>query len=172
MAPVHQEKVSSPYLRNKGVESLGPGTHCCSACSWTNIFFSDKIQRNYKGLKITAYMHSWGKLWTISFWRARSKTESKTKVSEAKAGYCECLLQSTQWTGWADHLSHPSCPNSGHSPTLTPWKQPACPLLGSKQGNCYLFSLTPCCSNKALPEFLVWPLVNFCWLRKTKNPDQ
>ena len=47
--------------------NLGPGTLCCSACIWTNIFSSNKIQRNYKGLKITVCMHSWGKLWTARY---------------------------------------------------------------------------------------------------------
>ena len=62
------------YLnRNKGTVSedteafwdrLGPETLCCSACSWTNVSWSNKIQRNYKGLTITACMHSWAKLRT------------------------------------------------------------------------------------------------------------
>lgn len=35
-----------------------PGTHCsgCSACTWTNVSSSNKIQRNYKGLKVTVCM--------------------------------------------------------------------------------------------------------------------
>ena len=41
---------------------LGPGTLCCSACPWTNISSSNRIQRNYKRLKITACLHCWGKL--------------------------------------------------------------------------------------------------------------
>ena len=32
---------------------LGLGILCFSACTWTNISCSNKIQRNYKGLKIT-----------------------------------------------------------------------------------------------------------------------
>ena len=31
-----------------------PLLQCCSACTWTNVFPSNKIQRNSKGLKITA----------------------------------------------------------------------------------------------------------------------
>ena len=49
--------------------------HCCSAGTWTNVSLSNKIQRNYKGLKITACMHSWGKLWTT-----RYKTDQKAQL--------------------------------------------------------------------------------------------
>ena len=62
------------YLnRNEGTVSedteefwdrLGPETFCCSACSWTSVSCSNKIQRNYKGLTITACMHSWTELRT------------------------------------------------------------------------------------------------------------
>ena len=61
--------------------------------------------------------------------------------------------------------------------TLTPFKEQACALLweqakepvprfGSPKFHCIRGS------NKVLPEFLVWPLVNFIWLGKVKNPDQ
>lgn len=42
----------------------------------------------------------------------------------------------------------------------------------SKQGNLLLVLTFPFCSrdpNKALPEFLVWPPVNVCSLRKAKT---
>ena len=39
---------------------LGPETLCCRACTWTNVSSSKKIQRNYKGLKITVCMHTFG----------------------------------------------------------------------------------------------------------------
>ena len=62
---------------------LGPGTLCCSACTWTNFSWSNNTQRNYKGLKITVCMSRWGKLWTVRykktkkpnchFWRSWSK---------------------------------------------------------------------------------------------------
>ena len=54
-------------LRQTGTE---PGTLCCSGCSsctWTNIYLSNKIQRNYKGLKIIVYMHRWVKLWITGY---------------------------------------------------------------------------------------------------------
>ena len=45
----------------------------------------------------------------------------------------------------------------------------------ASKGSCCLFLLPSCCRRghgKALPEFLVWPLVNFYWLGKAKNPGQ
>ena len=43
-----------------------PLLQCCNAWTRTNISSSNKIQRNYKGLKIAVCMHSWGKLWTAA----------------------------------------------------------------------------------------------------------
>jgi len=59
----------------------------------------------------------------------------------AKAGYCPCPLHTTPLKGWAKHLSHPSSPTPGHTPTLTPHKEPAHSALGSKRGNQLLFSI-------------------------------
>ena len=155
-------------------DSLGPGTFCCNAWTWTNISSSNEIQRNYMGLKITACMHSWGKLWTKNkkpnchLWRAGSKN----KVLGAKAGYCACPLHTTPPDGWANHLSHPSSPTPGHTLTFTPYKEPAHTRSGSEQGN-LLLVFAPFCTcrspYKALPEFLVWPLVNFYWLRRPRK---
>ena len=36
-----------------------------------------------------------------------------------KAGYCTCLLHKTPPKGWEKHLSLPSGPTPGHTPTLT-----------------------------------------------------
>ena len=59
----------------------------------------------------------------------------------------------------------PSGPTPGHTPTLTPYQEQACPTLGSEQTKELLFVLSsPCCSrgrSKALPEFLVRHLINF-----------
>ena len=118
---------------------LGPGALCYRACIWTNISLSNKIQKNYKGLKITACMCSWGKLWTTRYQKDKQKTNchfwkagSKNTVSEAKAGYCTCLLHWTPPKGWANHLSHPSSPTLGPAPTLTPRKEPAHHPLGEQ----------------------------------------
>ena len=44
-------------------------------------------------------------------------------------------------TGWADHLSHPSCLTHGSTPTLTTHKGPACPLR-IKRRNLFPFPRT------------------------------
>ena len=77
--------------------------------------------------------------------------------------------------GWVNHLSHPSRLTPGPMPTITPYKEPAHPSLGSEQGLLLLVLTTPYCitgPNRALPEFLVWPLINFYWLGKAKNVGQ
>ena len=43
---------------------LARGPLCCSACTWTHLSSSNKIQRSCTGLKITACMSSWGKFCT------------------------------------------------------------------------------------------------------------
>ena len=46
------------------------------------------------------------------------------------------------------------------------------PPSGSKQGNLLLVFAPSCCSaspNNALPEFLVWRLINFYWLRSPRT---
>ena len=53
--------------------NLGSGTVCCSAGTWTNVSSSNKIQRNYKGLKITACVCSWDKLWTIRYKKTKTQ---------------------------------------------------------------------------------------------------
>ena len=61
------------------------------------------------------------------------------------------------------NLSHPFGLIPGHTPTPIPYKEQACPHAGTKRAKELVF--TPHCSsrdpNKALPEVLVWPLVNF-----------
>ena len=92
-----------------GWDRLGPGTLCFSACTWTHVSSGNRIQRSYKGLKITACMRSWGKFWT-----RYKKTKNPTAASEepgAKAGYSACPLHSTPPKGWADHLRPPSSPS-------------------------------------------------------------
>ena len=44
--------------------SWDPLLQCCNACTWTHLSLSNPIQRNCMGLKITACMCSWDKLWT------------------------------------------------------------------------------------------------------------
>ena len=158
-------------------DRLGPGTLGCIACTWTNVSLSNKIQRNYKGLKITVYVQ----LGQILDNNIQKDPKSPTVTSEEPGAKTGCREQK-QGTAHAPctqhhqgHLSHPSGPTPGHTPTLTSYKEPACLHLGvggGEQGKLLLVFTPPCCSrgpNKALPEFLVWPLINFYWLKKTKN---
>ena len=150
---------------------MGPETLCCCACTWTNILSSNKIQRNYKGLKITACMCSEGKLWTIRYKKTKKPTATSEKPG-AKAVYCECPVHITPPKAWANYLSHPPGPIPGHTTTLTPYKESARPHWASEKGNLLLVLAPPCCSrvpNKALPEFLVWSLINFYWLRRPRT---
>ena len=81
MLQSQQAQVLAPQMETGW--DLGPGTLCCSACTWINVSSSNKIQRNYKELKITAC--SWGQLWTTRY----KKTKNPTATSEepgAKAG--------------------------------------------------------------------------------------
>ena len=72
------------------------------SCTRTNISWSNKIQRNYKGLKITACIGAnYGQQDT-----KRPKNPTATsKKPEAKAGSCRCSLHTTSPRGWARHLS-------------------------------------------------------------------
>ena len=60
--------VQAPSLTNSVVTlrragAWDPVLQCGNACSWTHLSSSNKIQRNYMGLKITACMPSWDKFW-------------------------------------------------------------------------------------------------------------
>ena len=147
---------------------------CCRASTWTHLSSSNKIQRNYMGLKITACKLQLGQILdkryketkkpNCHFWRVWSKSRGLG----AKAGYCTCPLHTTPPKRWAKHLSHPS-----GRPLDTPLPSPHIrnklasppPARGASKRGKPLFVLTPpCCSrgpNNALPEFLVWPLINF-----------
>ena len=109
---------------------------------------------------------------------------------------CACLLHWTPPKGWANQLGHPSCPIPGEVPILTPpkgwvnhlshpaglfpghtsnvitYKKPVWAPTASEQGNVLLVLAPPCCSRepkKALPEFLVWFMINSYWLRRPRN---
>ena len=98
-------------------------------------------------------------------------TKNPTVTSEmprAKAGYSAWCLHTALPRGWADHLSRPLDPPLS-SPCI---RNQLAPPSGSEQGNLLLVFTHSCCSmspSKALPEFLVWPLINFYWLRRPRT---
>ena len=54
------------------------------------------------------------------------------KSREQKQGTVHSPPHTTSPKEWADHLSQPSGPTPGHTPTLIPYKEPARPPSGSK----------------------------------------
>ena len=68
-------------------------------------------------------MCSWGKLWTTRYKKTKKNPTATSDELGAKAGYSARPLHSTPPKGWADHLSPPSSPTPGHTPTLTPCKE-------------------------------------------------
>ena len=128
-----------------------PLLQCCNACTWTHLSSSNRIQINCMGLKINSCMCSWDKFWTEDTKRPKNpiatfeEPGANAGGSGARAGYYTCPLHTTPPKRWAKHLSHPSGPISGHTPTLTPYKGQARPHLrerASKEIFC-LFSLPP-----------------------------
>ena len=54
-------------VRVRQAGTRDPWLQCCRACTWTNVSSGYKIQRNYKGLKITACVCNWGIFWTTRY---------------------------------------------------------------------------------------------------------
>ena len=93
----------------------------------------------------------------------------------AKAGYSACPTAHNVTRGGQITEATPLTRTFDTPLPSLPCKELAQPpQRGSKQGSS-LFVLTPCCFsrgfNKALPEFLVWPLINLYWLRWPRTLD-
>ena len=116
----------------------------------TPLLLSQKIKRNYKGLKITVHVCSWGKLWTIiykrptptprplplpnyHFWRAGSKSRVP-RLSPAHT--------TTKGVGKPVQPPSPAW-FLDSAPTLTSCKAPASPSQRAKLGNVLLVSAPP-----------------------------
>ena len=154
---------SPPYPRRQCVwDELGPGTLGCSAGTWTDSSLSHKIQRNYKGLKITECMCSWGKLRTTRYEKTKKPTATSedpgAKAGWAKARYCARPLHTTPPKGWANHLSCPSNSTPAPAPTLTLYKEPTHRPASLQdrvsQGICYLFSFPPAAAGAPVKPWL------------------
>ena len=56
---------------------------------------------------------------------AISEEPGAKKTGVGSKGYCTCPPAWDSTKRWTNHLSHPSSPIPGHSPTLTPYKEKA-----------------------------------------------
>ena len=84
-----------------------------SACTWTNVSFSNKVQRNYKGLKITAHMQ----LGQIRVTGCK-KTKNPAATSEELGAKSRllCIPPALSTKGVGKPPKPPLWPNSGTHP--------------------------------------------------------
>ena len=133
-----------------------PLLHCCNACTWKNVPQSNKIQRNYKGLKITACMYSWGKFWTKDIKKPqlpllKSREQKQGVRSKSRVLHMRPALNTTKGVGRppkplptaAAGAPIKPCLNflSGLSSISIDWARPRI-LVGIKR-NCQPLSLCP-----------------------------
>ena len=104
----------------------------------------------------------------------RYKCHKATAIPEVwgtKTAYWACSLHKAPPQVWAGHRSHPSSPT--HGPALpSPHLRNQPILLESMQGHLLLAFIPLCCSmnpNEALLEILIWPLLNFYWLKSPRT---
>lgn len=158
-------------------DGWGPGTLYHRACTWTTISSSGRIQRNTKGLKITTRM-----------WLGQISEQKDTKRPKSKLSLLRCQEQMQETardpctrftTKGVGRPPKPALQPIHHPPLLSPHSRdqlatslPYSPS-GSQQGNQLLVFPPLGCntspSKLSLPEFVFWPLNNFCWL-ESKNP--
>ena len=74
-------------------------------CLHSNTSSSDRLQRSYNGLEVTACMHNWGQLWAIGYKKSQN-TAVASKVPGAKVGYHVIPAHGSSRVG--RQLSHPS----------------------------------------------------------------
>ena len=72
---------------------------CCRACTWTNLSWRNKIQRNYEGLKITVCMQQLGQ---ITDNKIHKDQKTPTATSEELGAKTGCRKQK-------QHIVHSSC---------------------------------------------------------------
>ena len=129
---------------------------------------SNKIWRNYKGLKMNVQLGP-----TVdNKIKKDQKTKQKTKI-KPNCHFWRARRESSA-CGWAGHVSCPLA-QALDTPTHTPYKDQLAPTLRSEHAREPVLSSWFClCSrgpNKDLREFLVWSFTNFYWLRKPRTLD-
>ena len=161
-------------------DRLESGTLCCKACTWTHLSSSNKTQRNYEGLKVTAHMCSWGKFWTQNIQKDRSPTATseepgaKTGCWEQKQGTVH-ILCTTPPEGWANNLTHPSGLTPGHTPTLPHLRdQLNTPLWEQAREHiaCSCSTLLQEGASKSLARIFSPTSSQFLLIKEAKNPGQ
>ena len=134
----------------------------CSAFTWTDVSLSKKIQRNYKGLKITVCMCNWGKF-SIKDTKRLKNAEAISEELGAKAEVlCMLPAHKSQRGGQNTRATRLTSPLDAPLPSLYT-RDKLAPPWETRKGKCCLFLLSQYCSkgpNVALPTFLVQPLVN------------
>ena len=133
-------------LRLAGTWDLGPGTLCCSAYTWTNVLWNNKIQRNYKGLKRTACTCGRDKLWTTRYRDTINPAATKNEGQKQGTAHVPCMqnhhrYDPTTWATsqlklWTRPNPHPIKRTS--SPSMAGW--------ASQRAKESLFFLTYSCS--------------------------
>ena len=101
-------------------DRVGPGTLCRSPCNWTNGSLSNKIQRNYKGLKITVCTVQLGQDTKRSNNPTATSEDQEQNLGVGSKSRVLCMPPVLNTTKGANYLSHPSSQTSGHTPVLTP----------------------------------------------------
>jgi len=95
-------------------------------------------------------------------WKSQ-KPLAASLVLAAKAGCFTAMISAHSTTKeWADHLGHP-CSSTHQSMSTLPHVRNYPTALGEQATVCYLFQLPGCAAwvlCEALPEFLIWPLIN------------
>ena len=148
---------------------MAPRTLCCNAYTWKNIFSTKYKLSRTKNNCVHAQL---GQIMNNKIPKDKKaplallKSWAEKQGAGSKSRGLGMPLHSAPTKQWASHPNHPSGWTPGPAPTLTPHKEPAHHLnSGSGQGQLTALVLAaPCCSrgpNKAFPEFLFWPLINF-----------
>lgn len=154
-------------LRQAGTWDVGPGTLCCSACTWTHVSSSNKMQRNHRGLKTLCTVgtniderQKKSQKSQLTFLKSQEQRQSPEHAPRAAlntpkgAGRPPKTAPASPWT-------HPTLPAARKQlgPRPHPQKRVVCSCLPGLQRG----------PHKALPGFLLWLLLNSYWLRSPRT---
>ena len=143
-------RAGAPVLRE---DRPGPSL---SSCVWTNASLSNKIQRDSKGLQVTQRMCSWSKL--------RTKGTKRPKKPDCRFWRVRSMSRALRLPPGRSTPKGRRPPGHPPAPALDTRKQLSPPRGVSRGGVC---ALTLCSRAQSLAWAPCWPLVTFCWLRRT-----